>query len=138
MSLALILALIFALFVIAGLGLEMEAIRRTFRTSLELVLEDRDLARKEVETLRNALFPQLSRLQAAGAPSAAPRPGKAESKAGLSAQPSAAGLSLQELFPPRIPWRIRFKQLAAKHNTKQIGLDRHAAAIAQAKDTPHA
>jgi hypothetical protein len=117
--------------VVAAVASELFRLRRTYESVYALLLTDRDQARKEAETLRAALFPQLSRLVPGGPESRRPST--------PSGPPSPETIQkLATLFPPRIPWRVRFKQLAAQHNTKQIGLDRHAAAISQAKETPHA
>lgn len=91
--------------------------RQTYESVYKLLLADRDAARKESETLRAALFPQLAKLGAEQAPK--------------RAQPAAAQVSPPQsaAFNRRIPFRLRFKQLVKEHNTTQMGRDRMAAAI---------
>lgn len=118
-----------ALVVIGGLILEISHLRRTFDSVYDAAIAERDTAREESKTLRAALFPQLAKLGAEQAPK------RAQAAAPLSSsQPPAFSNS-------RIPWRIRFKQLGAQHNTKQIGRDRTAAAISTpqpaAKEASH-
>ena len=124
-----------ALAVIAGLIFELSRVRRLYESVYQLVLTDRDTARKEVETLRAALFPQLARMSS---PPSGVAPGAKAERA--ASQPASARSvpNLESLFKPRIPWRIRFKQLAQQHNTQQRGRDSLAAAISQSKETPHA
>jgi hypothetical protein len=123
-----LLAILFFIAVLTFLVLELRSVRQNYETGLEFVLEDRDKARKEVETLRAALFPQLARM--AGAATQTP--------AAMRNPVPPVNPSLQQLFPPRVPWRIRFKQLSRQNNSKQMGRDRHAAAISEAKEAPHA
>lgn len=115
-------ALLLVAFCAAFLLFELRRTRMGYEQIYGLLVKDRDQAREEIVTLRRALFPQLDRVVAPPSSSARPE-GGGPRKAN---QPTSAATPV--MTPSRTPFRLRFKQLVAEHNTGQKHIDKIAAA----------
>lgn len=118
-----LLALFAMLFAYFLLG-ELRHTRITYENTADMLLEERDRARAESETLRKALFPQLQRMSQTETP--------------RDQKPTVTGAPSGVPFASRKPFRLLFKDKVREHNTKQKGTDKMVSAIAHAQEEKHA
>lgn len=110
MTIAFIAVLLLALVVIGALILEMRRARSVYESLYQVVLADRDTARAEVLTIRQALFPTLK----------------------LPEQPKTQQPPVdpkQAIMGARIPTRLKLKKLQELHNSAQQVVNRTLAAM---------
>lgn len=112
---ALIALTILALCGVIFLACEFRRVTGLYDHIYSIMESDRDALKQEVETLRLALFPSFMRTQSG-----------VELKAAVSRPTAPVPANSINRF---IPWRRQVKVLQQKHNTKQIGVDKTAAAI---------